>query len=215
MRQSTVVRSFSFANLTSTFDNLAWVVPRGRIVGRTGIVFLALLLAGGAGEAVGSSITYSLVDMPAYQNGSILGGYITTDGTLGNIVASDILAWSVTVSKDGHSDNISTISYGATVQIDGYLTATSSELFLPIPPTTQGTGNFMEIIGDGHGIFWNDYNADGAWQYFTNIGDGWVSYAPGLGHPLVVAGTAVPEPSTVLILGIGAVGVLGISLKRK
>src|SRR5262245_491848 len=64
-----------------------------------------LLLAGIAPtptEVSAGSITYSLVDYPASQNGYTLEGSITTNGSTGTIISTDFIKdWSITILLNG------------------------------------------------------------------------------------------------------------------
>jgi hypothetical protein len=53
------------------------------------------------GAASAGNITYDLINYPAFQNGSTLGGSITTNGQIGDLSFSDVLAWQVIVTPPG------------------------------------------------------------------------------------------------------------------
>jgi hypothetical protein len=57
-------------------------------------------------------ITYQLNNYPAYQNGWLLSGYITTDGTIGTITAADIVSWQWTVTQGATSLNFNSSDTG-------------------------------------------------------------------------------------------------------
>src|SRR3954471_3003930 len=65
-------------------------------------VALLGLVVGATGQVRAGSITYQLVNYPAFQRGWTLSGFITTDGTLGaigNDVSNHALSWTWTVTN--------------------------------------------------------------------------------------------------------------------
>ncbi len=88
-----------------------------------------------------STITYSLVNNAAYQNGLTLSGSITTDGTIGALGKGNITAWSWALT-DG-SGTVVGSSAGASPEDSDNVTATAYEILLP-----QIGGYFSLMLGD-------------------------------------------------------------------
>ena len=92
-------------------------------------------------DSMGGSITYNIQAYPEYQAGSELSGTITTDGKLGVLTNSDIIAWNYTliapyyeyIPPDYESGT------GANVVAIG-LVASPTELTLSIP--SSGSNQF-------------------------------------------------------------------------
>ena len=100
------------------------------------LAFVALLLFFAVSLAATSraAITYTLV--PATLSGYVINGSITTDGATGNLSASDILGWSVTVTG---SANLTFSGSTESSWPSAGLTATSSSLSLAFPATPSST----------------------------------------------------------------------------
>lgn len=96
-----------------------------------------LLLASPFAKA---DLTYDLVSSPTDQEGWTLSGWITTDGTIGDIIASGgpsdvpaIKSWSWTVARGNEVISMSSADPGATLLLHGTLIATPTQLILPFP----------------------------------------------------------------------------------
>ena len=92
------------------------------------IVLLAFPLLCDAG-----TITYSIQNYPSDQNQASLSGTITTDGTIGDLAASDILSWSWTITPIGGAPYTLSSSDAGDTNVDGSLVASASEITMALP----------------------------------------------------------------------------------
>jgi hypothetical protein len=178
-----------------------------------GRIAVSLVIAVGiSGQASAGPITYDIVNYPADQNGATLSGTITTDGTIGSLAATDVLSWSWTITPAGGSSfTTSSADLNATAELRG-VSASSTEIMLPntIPGQPE---NFFALLSNKGG-FNNDLEYDHETNANIYLGTGggtqfWANQNPVLngGDTWIIATTsAVPEPSTLTLLGIGAAG---------
>jgi len=175
------------------------------------------------------SMTYNILNHPDYQNGWTLSGTITTDGTIGLLQSSDITSWTWTVTKSGSSQTYRS-GPGTVAYADG-LTATTTGLLSLI--RTTNTGILLDTnsgtLNDGYGI--NETAGSAVPTYLTGAagflqGEDahfeffWSEVPP---YPVSVpqeeftfaSTTAVPEPSSLYIVGFGAVCVYVTGQKRR
>lgn len=169
-------------------------------------------------------ITYDFVNYASLQDGDTVSGSITTDGAIGALAASDITAWSVTVTGPLAPFSISsTDSKAALTALNMTATQTQVNIYAPL------TGNLNEILftgGDGHtGLHYIRSNdSTGTYDFYDSIVDGnlqWGSFTAGSNtlqltaiNPWLIA-TAVPEPSSALLAAIGGVLGLVVAVYRK
>src|SRR5271166_5415027 len=163
------------------------------------------------------SMTYDIVNHPDYQDGWNLSGTITTDGIIGLLQSSDITSWTWTVTMSGSSQTYRSTDPGALTIADG-LTATNTGQLILIPPTPPMTTYEIQLVTK------IAYLTDGADYYVlpTPPGVEWFTEAATFSNPSMYWGyhlpnvvpveeftfattTAVPEPSTLYLLGFGAV----------
>jgi PEP-CTERM motif-containing protein len=186
---------------------------RGRCTMRSAFNRLALaalaLCVGIAGQASAGTITYSIANYPADQNGATLSGTITTDGVSGPLASSDILAWSWTITPAGGTPFTYTSSdIGATSGIAGAV-ASPSSITLALPP---GTDFYEFALYNGQtaavGLEYERSSSGNLYFGKTSAGIIWNDPNPAMGgnDPWIIATAAVPEPSTLTLLGIAAAG---------
>jgi hypothetical protein len=156
----------------------------------------------------GASITYNIQNYPDVQRGYTISGTITTDGTIGTLAQSDVLAWSYTITLGGSIlDQQSDIGAGHGVAARNVF-ATATELTIS-PPTGLNLNEF-ELAGDRHAtIFWmrdlpaDFYGANGpAFEQFFSAS---TSIPPGLLLPSstwIIAQT-IPEPGSLTLALLG------------
>jgi hypothetical protein len=169
---------------------------------------VALLLVAAIGQASAGPITYDLVNYPAYQNGYTLSGSITTDGATGTLAASDITAWSVTISLGSSSETFSSGDSGASLNIQDTVLATNSEIYLQ-PDTGPNTAGILEVTGSSTAMGADDllWDSFGEYRGITNGGGtlAWETGPPVNGN-WTIATASVPEPSSLILLSIASVG---------
>ena len=172
-----------------------------------------------AANVQASTITYSLVNNAAYQNGLTLSGSITTDGTIGALGKGNITAWSWALT-DG-SGTVVGSSAGASPEDSDNVTATAYEILLP-----QIGGYFSLMLGDyDKYLKWsgdppielspsdtypatrNYLAADNlAQQFWINNQSNPALTSTSSGQWIVAQ--AVPEPSAAALLGLGALALI-------
>jgi hypothetical protein len=197
------------------------------------VLAVTALFVSGLGQASGESITYQLVNYPVFQvqGGFTLSGSFTTDGTLGPIDSSHILSWSwfaASTAPFGFSGGASSSDLGAMLASSG-LVATPTELYLP-PGGVPGGPPFLNW-GTGFpqpaltAIFDVGGTPPQTTGYIDHIHGGadWIVASPSLADPqgnFVIASLtglpgAVPEPSSMILVGTGALCAMAYSLARK
>ncbi len=107
------------------------------------VAFVVLLAAPCIGNA--GTITYSIQNYPADQNGATLSGTITTDGAIGNLASSDILSWSWTITPAGGTPVTVTSSVaGLYNKLDGSVVASPIEITIASPAAGSGD-NYLDL----------------------------------------------------------------------
>jgi hypothetical protein len=182
--------------------------------------------------AVMADRTYDFQFNPGVWYGQpwTLSGTITTDGTIGTIQATNILFWtwtltngvsSFTASSTDPYAGMSTITEGAGVNTMPGITATGAGLFLPVP--SSDVPYRFTLYAPPDQLMWQT-NAGGTTQfsifdYSAEIDGGWLeNLAGGAGSAWQFASAspvAVPEPSSLYIVGFGAVCVYVMGHKRR
>jgi len=200
----------------------------------------AALLAVCLPQASRASMIYDIVDYPGLENGWTLSGTITTDGTIGTLSASDITAWSWTLTNGATTDNWNSGVTGglhAYTQVDGGLTATATELEMGTPGQNQSFGlvlGFEGGPGTGGQLIWGRAGADDFGDPANDTYEGYfkgnflfddnVLNPPGLtltgSTNWVIAevpsqSSAAPEPGTVALFVLGVAGIAVGRTRRK
>ena len=184
---------------------------------RASAVMAAALAMGLSGQAR-ADLTYNIMDYPADQNSATLSGYITTDGTTGYLAASDILSWSWTITPAGGTAfTLSSSDSGTSIFLENSVSlfATPGNLTIAEPPSG---GNAFALEGPQSDLEYDRAPNDNAYFGSTPNGNVWSNFHPVMGgtDPWVIAtsATAVPEPSSLTLVAIGAAG-FAVAARRK
>ena len=195
-------------------------------------VICACLLSQCAFQAVQAQITYRIEPVDIDGMFIVTGGSVTTDGTLGPLAASNILAMSVDVSHQtimiedgmvGVLDGSATIDLmNAALSLEGLVEATPTGIRI-VRATEAGESNWLALLSpdNGPGVTWSSAHYDlvfGGYQH-TGFNNLTIVYAPpagavfgGLPESGLIA-RVVPEPSAIwlALIAIGA----GCSRRRR
>ena len=172
------------------------------------IAALAVIVLGASRLAM-ADITYQLQNYPDQQNGAKLSGYITTDGTIGDLLPNNIISWSWTVTPIGDSAfTLSSSDVGANIILGGSVVASANEIDMNVWDNIYV--NRFQLSGSVGNLSYartvlSFYSGQGTSNYWST--------SPNLGtsEPWVIAvATAVPEPSSVWMLSIATVGLAGL-----
>jgi MYXO-CTERM domain-containing protein len=154
---------------------------------------------------------YSLINDTLDQDGFTLSGNITTDGRMGNLNASDIIAWTYLV-QGGFQGVYST---GADVSLTGQLYAAGTFLCVP-------DGSSLEL-GDGYGnmLAWTNTGRTVDYRCNKSVeippgGTLWDTQILSAGSDFVIAGsTTTPEPTSLTLLVTALLGLGGFLFVRR
>lgn len=190
-----------------------------------------LMALGHSQVSVAGSTTYSITPLGGAEiSREITSGHITTDGTLGPLTEANILAMSVNIgvgvrigNSPGefefplHSETLNLNN--AVLLIEGIIEATPTGIVVK-PATGIGERNTITLSNDvpttvGWGSAYIDYKG----TILETLGSQSVSGAwmdnMGLGFPASgIIAVVVPEPSSVVLLGLSVVGLMSYHRRR-
>jgi PEP-CTERM motif len=174
--------------------------------------------------AEAGQISYLIQNYLADQHGASLSGTITTDGVNGNLADADILSWTWTITGSGEPPvTVSSSDIGASAVLEGAVVASQSSITIALP-TQVHSENFLLLIGAGptspflnyeRGLIPTPNNLYSASTFGTDV---WVNHNPVMGGTdpwVIAAASAVPEPSSLALAGLGAASGIAVGLMRK
>ncbi len=177
-----------------------------RLVTATAVVWLACAMV----RPASADLTYNLVNDPIDQAGYTLSGSITTDGTIGQLTASDILAWNFNLGP--YYDVGDSYPWDNPEVILNNVIATSTQIILPDTSSlfrledvfyNYGAGGYF----DGSILNWDRQGFENYENYsasFSRI-TAWDNWDPqGFGPEWVIATINTPEPSSAMIVALVA-----------
>jgi hypothetical protein len=192
-------------------------------------VTAALLLFALANHA-NADIIYNIQPYPSDQNGYTLSGTITTDGVMGALSASDILAWQYTATNGLITYSASSTDTGASISATG-LEAEGNQLLLPYG--NGGTYSLTFSDPNGQALPGGTTNLVLEWllhvgsevsfyQYELQVNSGppaWSTGSTPTSSSFIIAQEApsvtTPEPASITLMLAGFGALMGSSFVRR
>lgn len=167
-----------------------------------------VLFVGIVGQTSAGSITYSIQNYPADQNGTMVSGTLTTDGIVGDLAATDVLSWSWTITpRLGTAFTLSSSDAGSQVIVKGSVVASLGEI--TIDEASSVSNEF--VLADSSTSVYLYYARDIGYNAYLGViptGAIWATINPVMdaNESWIIATASVPEPSSLTLLGIASVG---------
>lgn len=206
---------------------------------RSGLILAAIAAFMLGGQACSADpITYNFVDYPSeqadtYGNGTwTLSGSMTTNGTIGTLTESEITSWTFTFTNGGTSYTASSTDENGYVNFNGSdfvasataITVSASangydQLEFEGNPSGDQNTQLEYLRENNHFGYTSDsYTATGngsnLWDATTN-GSNTLPLGSASVWTIATAPSAVPEPSSLVMCGLGGIGVALAAWRRR
>jgi hypothetical protein len=200
---------------------------------RSGLILTAIVAFGLGGQTCSADpITYNFVNYSTLESGYTLSGTITTDGNIGTIGNGDIKSWTFTVTDGETTYTVSSTDAGASKGLDsGSVQASATALTMAVP--ASGVQNSLDLHANGEptlqyvrannyagfdtedAFAFDDASYNTVWQNQTPGSNGLTLGTNAVWTIATATPSAVPEPSSLVMCGLGGVGVALAAWRRR
>ncbi len=170
--------------------------------------------------AKAGTITYDLTQTTSLQDGWTVTGTVTTNGATGTLVSGDVESWGFTLFNGKTSYAASSTDEGSSTVLNGVM-ASATGITLPDTADSEDLANELLLQAGSTFIEYNRQDGPTAEIY---KGAGAANLLWDADNAANIGGTdpwtlataeSVPEPSSIVLLGVASIGIIGLVWRRR